>query len=122
MALTATATQACESDLRKSLKIMPTAHAHRTSADRPNLRFGVRDFSDCSPVYSSVLFSPSTPSRRVASMAYEPRTDTDPTGTPSPRIPVTLSPSRNLDAGDLQPEVRQGPRLRPLVAAEGRQS
>ena len=50
MALTATATQACESDLRKSLKIKPTAHAHRTSADRPNLRFGVRDFSDCSPV------------------------------------------------------------------------
>mmetsp|Transcript_24101 Transcript_24101/g.67649 ORF Transcript_24101/g.67649 Transcript_24101/m.67649 type:complete len:529 (+) Transcript_24101:189-1775(+) len=49
MALTATATQACESDLRKSLKIKPTAHAHRTSADRPNLRFGVRDFSDCSP-------------------------------------------------------------------------
>jgi len=56
MALTATATQACESDLRKSLKIKPTAHAHRTSADRPNLRFGVRDFSDCSPVHPGVLF------------------------------------------------------------------
>jgi superfamily II DNA helicase RecQ len=59
MALTATATQACESDLRKSLKIKPTAHAHRTSADRPNLRFGVRDFSDCSPVCVGVLFVPS---------------------------------------------------------------
>ena len=56
MALTATATQACESDLRKSLKIKPTAHAHRTSADRPNLRFGVRDFSDCSPVLVSASF------------------------------------------------------------------
>ena len=59
MALTATATQACENDLRKSLKIKPTAHAHRTSADRPNLRFGVRDFSDCSPVCVGVLFVPS---------------------------------------------------------------
>ena len=49
MALTATATAACEKDVRKSLKIKPTAHAHRTSADRPNLRFGVRDFSDCTP-------------------------------------------------------------------------
>ena len=57
MALTATATQACESDLRKSLKIKPTAHAHRTSADRPNLRFGVRDFSDCSPVIAAASFS-----------------------------------------------------------------
>jgi bloom syndrome protein len=56
MALTATATQACESDLRKSLKIKPTAHAHRTSADRPNLRFGVRDFSDCSPVTAAASF------------------------------------------------------------------
>ena len=69
MALTATATQACESDLRKSLKIKPTAHAHRTSADRPNLRFGVRDFSDCSPVYSGVLF---LPSRRWRMRRYAP--------------------------------------------------
>ena len=65
MALTATATQACENDLRKSLKIKPTAHAHRTSADRPNLRFGVRDFSDCSPV------SIRCPYLAFASMAYE---------------------------------------------------
>ena len=62
MALTATATQACEADLRKSLKIKPTAHAHRTSADRPNLRFGVRDFSDCSPVLCRRPFF--LPSRR----------------------------------------------------------
>ena len=65
MALTATATQACESDLRKSLKIKPTAHAHRTSADRPNLRFGVRDFSDCSPVlFPASFFFASYESRR----------------------------------------------------------
>ncbi len=85
MALTATATQACENDLRKSLKIKPTAHAHRTSADRPNLRFGVRDFSDCSPVQFRRLFF-CLPRHRGASrrwrMSHE---QTTPTGTPSPR-------------------------------------
>ena len=45
-ALTATATRDCEDDIRNSLKINDTYHAHRTSADRPNLRFGVRDFSN----------------------------------------------------------------------------
>ncbi|KAH8065849.1 four-way junction helicase [Aureococcus anophagefferens] len=46
MALTATATPACEADLRKSLKIAPDALAHRTSSDRPNLHFAVEDHSE----------------------------------------------------------------------------
>ena len=46
MALTATATPACEADLRRSLKISPDALAHRTSSDRPNLHFAVEDYSE----------------------------------------------------------------------------
>ena len=135
MALTATATQACESDLRKSLKIKPTAHAHRTSADRPNLRFGVRDFSDCSPVLCRrPFFLPSRRWRTSSTRRHDPHAIAAPgaphaagrvdgvwaTNTPSHRHAIAATPSPSYAINTTRNTGGRPRRRRRLRAAKGR--